>query len=247
MERIVFALLIATNTCCWCEKYVFVKDNDKNWPDARKHCMDHYTDFLALTSEEEEQVFKKFANNDKEGWIGLYWDNPNYKWKWSGGEFVIYHNNLDLPVNLDLPGIAPLRIAENAFWTSKEWKWKSGDDTCNFFCVNMVPVAEEKTWEDALDHCREKNTDLLSLLSFTESQMAQGEIQSSAYTEPVWIGLRYLGNSWMWVNGDPMPYEAWPEGDQDHMCPMLRRCVALTKQGAWESRDCQEKHSFICA
>uniref|UniRef100_A0A3P9PZL0 C-type lectin domain-containing protein n=1 Tax=Poecilia reticulata TaxID=8081 RepID=A0A3P9PZL0_POERE len=110
----------------------------------------------------------------------------------------------------------------------KEWKWKSGDDTCNFFCVNMVPVAEEKTWEDALDHCREKNTDLLSLLSFTESQMAQGEIQSSAYTEPVWIGLRYLGNSWMWVNGDPMPYEAWPEGDQDHMCPIIFDLVSST-------------------
>uniref|UniRef100_A0A3B5M4B3 C-type lectin domain-containing protein n=1 Tax=Xiphophorus couchianus TaxID=32473 RepID=A0A3B5M4B3_9TELE len=90
-------------------------------------------------------------------------------------------------------------------------------DQHNFFCVNMVPVAEKKTWEDALDHCREKNTNLTSLLSLTESFMAQSEIKSSDYTEQVWIGLRYLGNSWMWVNGDPLPYEAWPNGDQDHI------------------------------
>uniref|UniRef100_A0A3B5R835 C-type lectin domain-containing protein n=1 Tax=Xiphophorus maculatus TaxID=8083 RepID=A0A3B5R835_XIPMA len=163
-----------------------------------------------------------------------------------GNIFVTYHNNLDLPDNLpNLAGSVLERIAENVFWTSQEWKWKSGDDQHNFFCVNMVPVAEKKTWEDALDHCRETNTNLTSLLSLTESFMAQSEIQSSDYTEQVWIGLRYLGNSWMWVNGDPLPYEAWPNGDQDHMCPMLRRCLALTKQGAWESRDCQEKHSFI--
>lgn len=245
MERIVFTLLIATNACCWCEKYVYVQDN-KNWPDARQHCLDHYTDFLALTSEEEERVFKEFVNdNSWKGWIGLYWDGPHIKWKWSGGEFVTYHNNLDLPANLAGPVLE--RIAENIFWTSQEWEWESGDDYHNFFCVNMVPVAEKKTWEDALDHCRETNTNLTSLLSLTESFMAQSEIKLSDYTEQVWIGLRYLGNSWMWVNGDPLPYEAWPNGDQDHMCPMLRRCLALTKQGAWESRDCQEKHSFICA
>lgn len=247
MERIIFTLLIATNACCWSEKYVHVKDK-KRWSDARQHCRDHFTDFLALTSEEEEQVFKNFVNNNSsrnwEGWIGLYWDGDTSKWKWSGGEFVTYYINQDLAGNL--VGTLQLDIVNNVFWTSTGWTWKSGEDSSHFFCVNMVPVAEEKTWEDALVHCRERNTDLTSLLSSTERLMAQTEILSSNYTEQ-WIGLRYLGNSWMWVNGDPLLYEAWPEGDQDHMCPMLRRCVALTKQGKWESRDCQEKHSFICA
>ncbi|XP_024864222.1 dromaiocalcin-1-like [Kryptolebias marmoratus] len=106
---------------------------------------------------------------------------------------------------------------------------------------------EEKTWEEALEHCRKINENLTSLLSETENLLATNEIQQSSITEPVWIGLRYLGDTWLWVNGDPLEYDAWSQGgDQDRQCPMKRRCGALTKEGVWESWDCQEKLSFIC-
>uniref|UniRef100_A0A3Q3E8J8 C-type lectin domain-containing protein n=1 Tax=Labrus bergylta TaxID=56723 RepID=A0A3Q3E8J8_9LABR len=103
-----------------------------------------------------------------------------------------------------------------------------------------------KTWEEALEHCRETHTDLTSLNSETEQRLALSEIQHDHITERVWIGLRFFGDRWLWVNGDPLVYEAWPEGDQEHQCPLRKRCGALTKEGHWENWDCVEKLHFIC-
>ncbi|XP_075320453.1 snaclec agkisacutacin subunit B-like [Odontesthes bonariensis] len=128
------------------------------------------------------------------------------------------------------------------YWDPKNltWAW-SGGDTVTY--TNW----EEKTWEEALEHCRESHSDLTSLLSKSENLLAQTEIQSTGVTERVWIGLRFLGDDWLWVNGHPLKYKAWPRGgDQDHQCPMWRRCGALTKDGVWENIDCQEKLPFIC-
>ncbi|XP_038570158.1 dromaiocalcin-1-like [Micropterus salmoides] len=102
------------------------------------------------------------------------------------------------------------------------------------------------TWEGALEYCRKNHTDLSSLVSETEHLLAQKEIQKDSVTERVWIGLRYLEDRWLWVNGDPMLHQAWTQGDQDHQCPIWTRCGALTRGGVWENRDCQEELYFIC-
>ncbi|XP_051241561.1 dromaiocalcin-1-like [Dicentrarchus labrax] len=109
----------------------------------------------------------------------------------------------------------------------------------------MVEV--EKTWEDALKHCNEIQTNLTSVLSEPEHLTAQRVMQKFEVTERVWIGLRYLVDRWLWVNGDPLVYQAWPQdGAQDHQCPMWKRCGALTKQAEWENWDCQDRLNFIC-
>uniref|UniRef100_A0A3Q3E0G8 C-type lectin domain-containing protein n=1 Tax=Labrus bergylta TaxID=56723 RepID=A0A3Q3E0G8_9LABR len=115
-----------------------------------------------------------------------------------------------------------------------------------FFCFNLMVDEVKKTWEEALEHCRETHTDLTSLNSETEQRLALSEIQHDHITERVWIGLRFFGDRWLWVNGDPLVYEAWPEGDQEHQCPLRKRCGALTKEGHWENWDCEEKVHFIC-
>ncbi|XP_034544276.1 secretory phospholipase A2 receptor-like [Notolabrus celidotus] len=104
-----------------------------------------------------------------------------------------------------------------------------------------------KTWEEALEHCRETHTDLTSLHSETGTKHVLRRMKHNNIAEPVWIGLHFLGDRWLWVDGDPLVYEAWPKGgDQDHQCPIRKRCGALTKEGVWENRDCQEKLNFIC-
>uniref|UniRef100_A0A3Q3KT97 C-type lectin domain-containing protein n=1 Tax=Labrus bergylta TaxID=56723 RepID=A0A3Q3KT97_9LABR len=115
-----------------------------------------------------------------------------------------------------------------------------------FFCFNLMVDEVKKTWEEALEHCRETHTNLTSLNSETERLLALSEIQHDRITKRVWIGLRFLGDRWLWVNGDPLVYEAWPEGDQEHQCPLRKRCGALTKEGHWENWDCEEKLHFIC-
>uniref|UniRef100_A0A3Q1CCD2 C-type lectin domain-containing protein n=1 Tax=Amphiprion ocellaris TaxID=80972 RepID=A0A3Q1CCD2_AMPOC len=116
-----------------------------------------------------------------------------------------------------------------------------------FYCMDVIVEEEKMSWEDALSHCREKQTDLPSLLSETDLLLAQTEIKHKNISEQVWMGLRFLGDRWMWVNGDPLEYEAWSrQGGQDHQCPVRRRCGALTRDGLWENWDCQDKLNFIC-
>ncbi|XP_045569215.1 snaclec alboaggregin-D subunit beta-like [Salmo salar] len=116
-----------------------------------------------------------------------------------------------------------------------------------FFCLKLIVVRESKTWEEALEYCREQHTDLTSLVSETELLLAQRESrETQTTTAHLWMGLRYLANHWLWVNGDPVVYEAWPQGGQ-HQCPAWNlHCGAMATAGAWETRDCQESLNFIC-
>ncbi|CAG5947148.1 unnamed protein product [Menidia menidia] len=237
METFVLRLLIITSACALSEKHVFVR-KPRIWSAARGYCRIHYTDISPITNEVEEGVLKQFAGKYMSGWIGLYWDKDVKKWKWSGGDNVTNQNWLN--------GI-PHRDT-NAKWTSDGWRAVNGLTEQNFFCLNLIVVQEKKTWEEALVHCREHHSSLTSLLSKSETLLAQNRIRNATVTEEIWIGLRYLGDSWLWVNGDPLVYSAWPEGgDQDHLCPVWRRCGALTKEGVWENIGCHEKLHFICA
>ncbi|XP_037327199.1 dromaiocalcin-1-like [Pungitius pungitius] len=108
-----------------------------------------------------------------------------------------------------------------------------------FYSINISVVVEEKSWEEALEHCRGINSDLSSLHSDTDNMAAP-------ITDRAWIGLRFLGDRWLWVNGDPLEYQAWSDGG-DQQCPMQNRCGALNKGGLWENRDCEERLNFICS
>uniref|UniRef100_A0A3Q3KH13 C-type lectin domain-containing protein n=1 Tax=Monopterus albus TaxID=43700 RepID=A0A3Q3KH13_MONAL len=103
------------------------------------------------------------------------------------------------------------------------------------------------SWEEALEHCRLNHGDLPSLLNETQDNLALNKINQANITDPVWIGLRYLNDRWLWVNGDPLVYEHWAQGggEQDHQCPIQKRCGALSTKG-WESLDCQNELNFIC-
>uniref|UniRef100_A0A3P8SNT4 C-type lectin domain-containing protein n=1 Tax=Amphiprion percula TaxID=161767 RepID=A0A3P8SNT4_AMPPE len=103
-------------------------------------------------------------------------------------------------------------ITSNGIWFDRPDRY-----TEPFYCVDVTVEEEKMSWEDALSHCREKQTHLPSLLSETDRLLAQTEIKHSNVSELVWIGLRFLGDCWMWVNGDPLEYEAWSkQGGQDH-------------------------------
>ncbi|KAF7213187.1 C-type mannose receptor 2-like [Nothobranchius furzeri] len=242
MEKIVFRVIIVAGACCLSAKHVFIQ-NDLSWAEARAYCQNFHVDLSCLTSESEEKLFRLSVDESKRGWIGAYWDANFQMWKWSDGENVTYDNNLDLSYS---GGTSPPHLKDNVRWKNDGWEWDDGGHKNDFFCFNLTLVQEEKTWEEALEHCSEKHSNFTSLLSETENILATKEISQTSVTERVWIGLRYLEDSWLWVNGDPLMYQAWSQGG-DQLCPMMRRCGALTKDGAWESRDCLEKLHFICA
>ncbi|XP_069577931.1 lymphocyte antigen 75-like [Brachyistius frenatus] len=205
-----------------------------SWFEAQEYCRKYHTDLSPLSTKLEKDVFTNSEIGNKIGWIGLYWVGDG--WRWSGGDnatYTFWHNQK--------------LFYTHVLWYTNGWYKNPPSNRLNFFCLNLVVVEEEKSWEEALEHCRENHKDFTSLLSKTETLLALTEIQHQRITDRVWIGLRFLVDSWIWVNGDPLEYEGWSqEGHQDQQCPVWNRCGALTKEGLWENRDCRERLNFIC-
>uniref|UniRef100_A0A668A6A1 C-type lectin domain-containing protein n=1 Tax=Myripristis murdjan TaxID=586833 RepID=A0A668A6A1_9TELE len=243
MEKMIFVMLFITSVSWVIGKHVFVPQR-KNWTDAQSYCREHYTDLSPINSERDTDRLRKASAGQRfEGWIGLNREPKNVTgWKWSGGGYVTYQNWAPGEPNNNQNMEYTVITMKGTWYDSKPYGANF------FFCFNLIVVKEKKTWEDALEHCREDDTELTSLISETDLLLAQREIWKAQTTDHVWIGLRYLADSWLWVNGDPLEYEAWPQqGDQDQRCPNWgHTCGALTKEGLWRSRDCREKLHFIC-
>ncbi|TDH17435.1 hypothetical protein EPR50_G00008210 [Perca flavescens] len=121
-----------------------------------------------------------------------------------------------------------------------------------FVCFgdNLVLVKENKTWEEALEHCRALSSTSQSNLRYELVSVQPGEDQHyvmnrvmEADTDEVWAGLRFLAGEWLWVNGASMLYSDLP------LCPpLVQHCGALSKNntGSVETKDCSEKRNFLC-
>ncbi|XP_034425949.1 rheacalcin-1-like [Hippoglossus hippoglossus] len=112
---------------------------------------------------------------------------------------------------------------------------------------NLVLVKENKTWEEALEHCRalrggNRNHELVSVQPGQEHSYMMKRVME-ADTDEVWTGLRFLAGDWLWVNGAVLLYSGLP------VCPLEQQhCGTLSKQdtGSVEIRDCSETRNFLC-
>ncbi|XP_024281452.1 uncharacterized protein LOC112253723 [Oncorhynchus tshawytscha] len=136
------------------------------------------------------------------------------------------------------------------------WKWSGGEDSefrlwgkkePNKGESELILVQENKTWMEALKHCRNHHTDLPSLLSETEQLQAQSKMKG-AQTDHVWTGLRFHAGYWLWVNGDALEYQAGlGTGGKLPQCPGSYHCGTLAKEEEyWGIRDCEEMMNFLC-
>uniref|UniRef100_A0A8D0AST1 Novel immune-type receptor 3, related 1-like n=1 Tax=Sander lucioperca TaxID=283035 RepID=A0A8D0AST1_SANLU len=243
MKRTIFLLFLCTAVERDLGEHIFVPTT-MPWLKAQTYCIQHYTDLSFVSSQSDvDKLLTAAGAKSTIGWIGLHRDYSNITgWKWSGGGYITYKNwAYGQPDNYNKNETYGHILHDG------KWNDDKGTQLLPFYCINITVTGVKKSWEKALEHCRERNTDLTSLLSETESILAQKEIHKAGITERVWIGLRYLEDHWLWVNGDLLEYEAWPKGgDQDHQCPIRNRCGALTKEGLWENWECGDKLNFIC-
>uniref|UniRef100_A0A3B4FPU9 C-type lectin domain-containing protein n=1 Tax=Pundamilia nyererei TaxID=303518 RepID=A0A3B4FPU9_9CICH len=177
-------------------------------------------------------------------WFGLLRNlSDKNKWLWSGGGQVT-----ELCWKQDQPENRPNE--DYGLFDNKKWRDAHADHINPVFCYSTVVVEEEKTWEEALEYCREHHDDLASVASETEMLLIQKELNKYHTTKHVWIGLRFLSKDWIWVDGQEMDYEAWDEGGKP-LCPQAKmKCAALQKTGgrlsSWRAHDCEKRLSFIC-
>ncbi|XP_071371318.1 putative C-type lectin domain family 20 member A [Centroberyx affinis] len=227
-------------------KFTMVRINAR-WTDAQAYCRQHFTDLVIIRNEEENlEVFYSW------GWIGLYKEEPTSEWKWSrGGETANF--------TAWKPG-EPRIGGSCAFKNYRDKRWMTYQCYRHkyFMCYDerLVLVREEKTWEEALQHCRalepvdpskpptaylNHRYDLASLWTPDDHDYAREKAQEAS-TDEVWTGLRFLAGRWVWVGGDGVQYQTLPG------CAAQQHCGTLGKNTtrAWEPKDCTERRNFLC-
>lgn len=247
MDQTFACVLLLLSLSAIASKYVFI-NKLMSWQDAQTYCRFNHTD-LAPVSNAKDMEEIKFLTSETEFWIGLERDQANRsRWKWSGGgEVTIFFWEKDQPDDHEMYGMI------------KNYKWHDvTDGERGFLCFSAVVGRETKTWEEALEHCREHQCDLASVASEWEMELIRKEANKINATR-VWIGLRFFAGRWLWVDGRPLTYEAWGRGGAP-ACPAFNMdCVSLRASGGagsnatngnarqgWEAGDCEERHSFVC-
>uniref|UniRef100_A0A672Y873 C-type lectin domain-containing protein n=2 Tax=Sphaeramia orbicularis TaxID=375764 RepID=A0A672Y873_9TELE len=209
------------------------------WSEATEHCTPHredlWTDHVGSTS-------VRVANFPV--WIGLYREGET--WSWSTAETEYRHWDDEEPSAGNCVTIASL---------TKKMSTKNCSSLYPFTCFsdNLILVKENKTWEEALEHCRSFwmypynhyyiHSGLVSVQPGEDHAYMRLRVRE-ATTEKVWVGLRFLVDQWRWVNGVDMLFSDLPE------CPVeQQRCGALSansNSSTLEPMDCLETNNFLC-
>ncbi|XP_052449759.1 snaclec 7-like [Carassius gibelio] len=220
----------------------------KKWTEAQKHCREKHTDLASVRNETENNQIQNIINqnltSDNEAWIGLYrfwvWsDNSNFIFKlWKSGEPNEIATNYSI--------CASTGISEGG-WT---------DERCSdhhlFVCYDdkLVLIRENKTWSEALRYCRNMSMDLVSVDSEQMQQWVMN-VNSSALSDHVWLGLRHscTVGIWFWVNGQTVCYDQWASGYDtglDECDKTVRSGVIRKNDTRWISRPETDRYNFIC-
>uniref|UniRef100_A0A669CAN5 C-type lectin domain-containing protein n=2 Tax=Oreochromis TaxID=8139 RepID=A0A669CAN5_ORENI len=245
MDRLFTYILFLLSLSGTFSKYIYIKD-PKTWNEAQDYCRERYTDLAPVSNKQDLNRLQKMINPpDLYIWIGLIRNSSDRtKWLWSGGgaPTMYFWQKYE-------PNGYYLQEDYGFLWKGK-WYDASSRYEKTFFCYSAAVVTEKKTWEEALEYCREHHDDLASVASETEMLLIQKELNKHNTTEHVWIGLRFLPGNWLWVDGQEMDYEAWGQGGKPS-CPHAKiKCGALKVTGGskpvWEAHDCEERLHFIC-
>ncbi|KAM8869670.1 uncharacterized protein AB9W97_016891 isoform 2-T3 [Spinachia spinachia] len=108
-------------------------------------------------------------------------------------------------------------------------------------------IRKNKTWADALDHCRDNGYETLASIVDEETQTwAELEADKSS-TSFVWVGLRYTCSLdfWFWVEDLCVKFTRWAPGSKIEEC---NTSGAIEKRGnnLWSSECADTKLNFIC-
>ncbi|KAJ0062262.1 hypothetical protein NL108_002585 [Boleophthalmus pectinirostris] len=236
-------------------KYIYVEES-MQWDKAQDYCREHYTDLAPVNNEYDVKLLFEDdrINNRRSFWIGLMLNPENQEqWMWSGGGEVKANKTFWRPGEPNNRFEAEYRghFAGDAGWNDAQLT-----NLMPFVCYKVHVVSERKTWEEALDYCREHHHDLASVASETELMLMQKELSKSVIADHVWIGLQFLAGDWLWVDKQPLEYEAWGLSGKPG-CPALNEgCAALevviqsseetVDVKAWNTHNCDEKFYFMC-
>ncbi|KAK7940149.1 hypothetical protein WMY93_003475 [Mugilogobius chulae] len=195
------------------KKIIHRIEKESSWNDAQAYCREHHVDLLTIRDQAENDHFIE------NGWIGFYRESGSRTWNWSSGDVSDYVNMR--AEELYQEGEHCGRMADG------RWYSESCSHIYPYYCEDeLVLVEQKKTWEEALEHCRHltqydstvNQNHFYDLVSLTLDTVYFQDIFPSEYNK-MWIGLRFLGDYWIWLNGQP---EAFLDE-----CSLTDRCGVL--------------------
>ncbi|XP_059927631.1 uncharacterized protein LOC132472169 [Gadus macrocephalus] len=251
IRRYIYAMLLAASSAA-AGKYVAVQEA-LTWHAAESYCRNNFIEFASFSSSKDMDEIHKAVQGitEREFWVGLYREETNEEqWRWSRGgnatglRWANYHPSsskhkaaLRLNVQNDNYCLVSRMGAENKYFLCRNW---------------VVVVTERRTWEEALEYCREKHDDLASLASERDLRVASREISEAEIDERVWVGLRHFGARWMWLKGELLGSNASLrmslQGQPCSTCETQQcyTCGSLSPSGELQGRDCKTELQFLC-
>ncbi|XP_055799584.1 macrophage mannose receptor 1-like, partial [Salvelinus fontinalis] len=178
----------------------------------------------------------------EEVWIGLY-----REWRWSDQSGSTFRNWM-----AGEPNGANEELCVEVKFPSGEWNDHNCITEHPFICYDdkLVLVSENKTWSEALWHCRHLNMELVSVHNHSIQHWVKQEAKmaSSPY---VWLGLRYTCtlDFWFWVNGEESCYHNWADGEgYSTSKEQCGNTGAIERDGGkWVGLPETDKFNFICS
>ncbi|KAG5261314.1 hypothetical protein AALO_G00302520 [Alosa alosa] len=217
------------------QPYVLVTE-EKNWADAQRYCREKHTDLASVRNQAENDQIEEVRGRVDGAWIGLFRDT----WEWSDGSnssFRHWNNGKG-----DVDKCTEIK-------SSGQWNDAPCSRSQNFICYEdkLVLVRESKTWQEALQYCREHHVDLVSVTS-ERVQRWVSERAKGASTAHVWLGLRHAcGLGWFWVCGENVCYSNWTPGQEQVESCKHRVGAVESGGGQWVSNLTEtDKLNFIC-
>ncbi|XP_050960672.1 C-type mannose receptor 2-like isoform X1 [Labeo rohita] len=221
---------------------------EKTWTDAQKYCRQYHTDLASVKNQSENDQIQNIITSTKQAWIGLHrlwvWsDNSTSTFThWKPGEPNENNNRHNICTSIDIKHYP------------RQWTDEKCSEEYPFVCYDdkLVLIRENKTWTEALRHCRNNDMDLVSVDSEQMQQRVKMSITKANVSDHVWLGLRHSSvlGIWFWVNGQTVCYDQWaPDYNKDlNKCDTTVRTGAIrTSDNKWISRPETDTYNFICS
>ncbi|XP_029111853.1 macrophage mannose receptor 1-like [Scleropages formosus] len=231
---------------------IYFVNMNKSWNEAQSYCREKYTDLVTIDNPEEmNRVINRVNLTGYTGpaWIGLEKGN-SWNWQWSLEERLLYSDGQTGFSNWDSGQPNNYQGKEHCVQMCSSGKWKdiSCENTFSFVCYNvpLILVQENKTWNEALNYCRQKYVDLVSVHD-DKMQQWVARMAENATSDHVWLGLRFscFLNFWFWVSGHTVCYDNWAPGNGTGHCG---NTAAVQSGGGhqWVSLPETQELNFIC-
>ncbi|XP_038124363.1 uncharacterized protein LOC119772132 [Cyprinodon tularosa] len=111
-----------------------------------------------------------------------------------------------------------------------------------YYFVNQL-----MNWNEAQTYCRQKHTDLATILNSKEQNQFYDNLTSAGHSSDVWIGL-FSEINWKWSDGyigSGADYRNWHINQPSwHYVDDL--CVGLFSSGSWFDDVCTDNRPFLC-